>query len=161
MSDTPAAVFEQVLRTLLAEEAELAALTAVARRELDALMRSDYPAIDAASSSMLLHARDIEDLEGERRRLLATLHLEEATLGVVVLAAESAGVEGFAEARSRLLARTAELREAQERNARLLLAAMKLQERWITMFGALSSPTYGADGSQDRQLSRRIMSRSA
>jgi len=161
MSDAPAAVFEQVLRTLRAEEAELAALTALAGQELDALMRSDYAAIDAASASMALHARDIEDLEGERKRLLAPLHLEEATLDMVVPVAESAGVEGFAEIRSRLLAGAAELREAQERNARLLLAAMKLQERWITMFGALSSPTYGADGSQDRQAGHRLMSRSA
>jgi hypothetical protein len=61
----------------------------------------------------------------------------------------------------RLVARAAELKEAQEGNARLLLSAMRLQEKWMNMFGALASPTYGADGLQEPQHGRRFVSRSA
>lgn len=161
MSGAPAVVFGQVLRTLRTEEAELVALTVVARQELDALLRSDYEAVEAASSAMALRAHGIENLETERKRLLAEVGLEDETLDVVASAAEAAGVGGFADVRNSLLSSAAGLREAQERNARLLLSAMKLQERWITMFSALWSPTYGADGSQDRQVGHRLMSRSA
>lgn len=150
-----------LLQTLMAEEAEIQALLVLALEEQDALIASDFTEISRVSSRMLSTARGLEDLERERARLLCSLGHEETTLDELVPVAEQAGIDGFSDTRLRLLATAARLREAQERNARLLLAAMKLQERWIAMFGALSAGTYAADGSQSAAPGRQYLSRSA
>lgn len=157
----PVHVLESVLQRLLQEEAGLQELVVLALQEQEALIASDYAAITRISDMMAETARRVDELEQERQALLeplgsAGLHLDE-----LAPAFDSAGLPGFASARLRLIARASELREAQERNARLILAAVKLQERWMTMFASLSAPTYGADGSQDRQAGRGLMSRSA
>lgn len=152
---------EAVLQTLLQEEAGLQDLVVLALQEQEALITSDYPAINRIGGEMLAVANRVEDLERERLALLEPLGSGGLHLDELAPSFEAAGVPGFAAARLRLIARANELREAQERNARLILAAVKLQERWMSMFAALSSPTYSADGSQDLRASRGLMSRSA
>jgi len=152
---------EAVLQTLLQEEAGLQELVVLALQEQEALITSDYPAIDRIGGDMLAVAHRVDDLERERQALLEPLGAGDLHLDALVPSFDAAGIPGFAAARLRLIARANELREAQERNARLILAAVKLQERWMSMFAALSSPTYSADGSQDLQASRGLMSRSA
>jgi hypothetical protein len=63
--------------------------------------------------------------------------------------------------RESLIARAAELRDLQEANARLILNAAKLRERWYGMLAGMSSPTYGSGGKQEFRQARDIMSRSA
>ena len=156
-----AGVLESVLATLLMEEEELAALIVLALKEQEALVSADLGEIARVGDAMLVTASSLERLERTRESLLASIDCEALTLDVLVPVAEQHSVEGFAEARLRLVARAAELREAQEGNARLLLSAMRLQEKWMNMFGSLASPTYGADGLQDSQRGRRFVSRSA
>lgn len=152
---------EAVLQTLLQEEAGLQELVVLAIQEQEALITSDYAAINRIGDDMLAVAHRVEDLERERQALLEPLSTGDLHLDALVPSFDAAGIPGFAAARLRLIARANELRDAQERNARLILAAVKLQERWMSMFAALSSPTYSADGSQDLQASRGLMSRSA
>ncbi|MCZ2112004.1 MAG: flagellar protein FlgN [Dehalococcoidia bacterium] len=152
---------ESVLQTLLQEEAGLQELIVLALQEQEALITADYPAMSRIGDEMLAVAGRVEDLERERHALLDPLSGDALRLEALVPAFEAAGIPAFAETRLRLIARANELREAQERNARLILAAVKLQERWMAMFAALSSPTYAADGSQDHQAGRGFLSRSA
>lgn len=156
-----AGVLGSVLTTLLAEERELAALIGLAVAEQRALIASDFPEITRVSEAMLAAASELDALEREREALLAGIGQEEVTLDLLLPIAEEHGVAGFGAARLALVARANELREAQEQNARLLLGAMKLQEKWFAMFGALTSPTYGARGQQEQPGGERFVSRSA
>ena len=160
MSDATT-VFESVLSTLVAEEETLAALIVLALQEQEALVISDYPEITRVGSAMLETASTLDNLERRRASLLASVQCEGLTLDRLVPLADDQGVEGFAAARIALIARANELRDAQERNARLLLSAMKLQEKWMNMFASLTATTYGADGMQEHQRGRRFVSRSA
>jgi hypothetical protein len=160
MSDA-ATIFESVLGTLVAEEQTLAALIVLAVQEQEALVACDYPEITRVGDAMVETATTLEQLERRREGLLESVQCQDLTLDKVVPLADEHGVEGFAAARIALLARANELRDAQERNARLLLSAMKLQEKWMNMFASLASTTYGADGLQEQQRGRRFVSRSA
>jgi flagellar biosynthesis/type III secretory pathway chaperone len=156
-----AAVLESVLQTLLREEQKLGDLIALAVEEQHALVDSDYPRIASVSDAMLAAAAQLDDLERDREALLGEIGQADITLDRLLPVAEENGVPGFSSARLALIARAHELREAQERNARLLLGAIKLQEKWFAMFGALDSPTYGSRGRQEHQPGRRFVSRSA
>lgn len=160
MSET-SGVLESVLATLLLEEEELAALVVLALKEQEALVTADLGEIASVGDAMLVSANCLDRLERTRGSLLESIACEDMTLDLLVPVAEEHQVEGFAETRLRLVARAAELRAAQEGNARLLLSAMRLQEKWMNMFGSLASPTYGADGLQESQRGRRSVSRSA
>jgi flagellar biosynthesis/type III secretory pathway chaperone len=160
MTET-AAVLDSVLGTVLAEEETLSALIILALREQDALVASDYAEIARVGEAMLDTASNLEVLERRREALLESIDCDGLTLDKLVPVADDHGVEGFAAARLSLVARANELRDAQERNARLLLSAMKLQEKWMNMFASLASTTYGADGLQEQQRGRRFVSRSA
>ncbi len=138
-----AGVLGTVLTTLLAEERELAALIDLAVAEQGALIASDYAEITRVSEAMLVAASGLDALEHEREALLGGIGHGDLTLDLLLPLAEEHGVVGFGAARLELVARANELREAQEQNARLLLGAMKMQEKWFAMFGALASPTYG------------------
>lgn len=161
MAGDPAATVEKVLETLLLEERELAALVVLALEEQTALIASDYPEISRLGELMLIRAEVLGGLEQRRESLLHELGVGDSTLDTLLPLADDLGVAGFSEARVRLVARAAELREHQERNAHLLLSAMRLHEKWVNMFAAIASSTYGADGQQSLRAGRQFVSKSA
>ena len=154
-------ILERMLDLLLREEEGLSRLIAFAVEEQQALVASDFVAIDRVSAEMQGAADEMEELERERGTLLEALGEPEATLEALLPEAIARGLPAFTEVRLRMAARAAELQEAQERNARLLLGAVKLQERWMNMLGGLTSSTYGAEGKQQLRPGRGIVSRSA
>ncbi|MGH2633111.1 MAG: flagellar export chaperone FlgN [Tepidiformaceae bacterium] len=161
MADTRTATVESVLETLLLEERELAALVVLAVEEQTALVASDYGEMTRIGELMLVRADVLGGLEQRREQLLHELGVGDATLDTLLPLADDLGITGFGEARERLLGKAAELRENQERNARLLLSAMKLHEKWVNMFAAIASSTYGADGQQSMRAGRQFVSKSA
>lgn len=156
-----AAVLESVLRTLLTEEGKLSALIVLALQEQEALVAADHGEVARVGEAMIAVAGELENLGNERERLLGTIGCDELTLDALLPLADDHGVQGFADARTQLLTRALELRNAQESNARLLLSAMKLQEKWMNMFSSLAVTTYGSDGLQEQQRGRQFVSRSA
>ncbi|HXU24849.1 MAG TPA: flagellar export chaperone FlgN [Tepidiformaceae bacterium] len=161
MPESPATLVERVLETLLLEEKELAALVVLAVEEQTALVASDFPEMTRLGELMLVRAEAMTVLEQRRESLLRDLGVADATLDTLLPLADDLGITGFAEARLRLVAKAAELRDNQERNARLLLSAMKLHEKWVNMFAAIASSTYGADGQQAMRAGRQFVSKSA
>jgi hypothetical protein len=160
MSDRTS-ILESMLDLLLREEEGLSRLIAFALEEQAALVSSDFEAIDRVSAAMQAEAEAMERLEHGRGAMLEALGQPEATLEALLPEAIAAGFPAFTDARLRMAASAAELQEAQERNARLLLGAVKLQERWMNMLGGLTSSTYGAAGKQQLRPGRGIVSRSA
>ena len=146
---------------LLEQEEALQRLLSLAFEEQQALVTSDYAAIERVSSAMHVAADRIDALEHQRARLAASLGNAEATLEQLLPLAKELGIEGLAESRLRMAALAAELQEAQEGNARLLLSAVKLRERWVNHIAGMQSSTYGAAGKQDMTQARGIVSRSA
>ena len=146
---------------LLEQEDALQCLLGLAFEEQQALVTSDYAAIERVSSAMHGAADRIDSLEHQRIKLAASLGDAEATLEELLPLADELGIQGLAESRLRMAALAAELQEAQESNARLLLSAVKLRERWVNHIAGLSSSTYGAAGKQDMTQARGIVSRSA
>lgn len=156
-----AAVLEEVLALLCAEEDALARLIALALEEQQALVESDFETIAATSARMVEAAGAIELIEANRLNLLRSVGAESLTLEELLPVADDLGVGGFAEARLQLGARAQELRDAQEQNARLLLNAMKLRDRWANLLGGYLAPGYGSDGRRNVGNSRGTVSRSA
>ena len=154
-------VLEEMLDLLLREEEGLSRLISFALEEQQALISSDYDAITRVSAAMQTEAEAMEQLEHERGEMLQALGQPDATLEALIPEAIAAGLPAFTEVRLRMAVRAAELQEAQERNASLLLGAVKLQERWMTMLGGLIPSTYGAAGKQQLRQGRGIVSRSA
>jgi hypothetical protein len=160
VAETAKNTIEQLLRLLVKEEGELVRLIELAHQERDALVSSNYAALAAVSEEMLAVAGMLEGFEEERARLLQDLDTPGATLGDLEPLAVAAGVDGLAEARARMLAQTAELQEAQEQNARLILSATRLRERWFRLLAGMDSATYTQAG-QAQQGGQRFVSRSA
>lgn len=156
-----AATLEQVLGLLIDEERQLSRLFALALEEQTALLESGFDRITAISAGMLEAANTIEALESERMNLLRTIGAEDLTIEELLPLADDLGVAGFADARLRLSVRARELKDAQERNAKLLVNAMKLRDRWANMLGGLASPTYGAQGQRTSRDGTGFVSRSA
>lgn len=152
---------QSMLAILLEQEDALELLLALAGDEKDALVSSDYSSIERVSNEMRAAEDRIEGLERQRISLAKALGNAEATLAELLPLADELGITGLAEARARMSALAAELREAQERNARLLLSAVKLRERWVNHIAGMEASTYGAAGKQQLSQSRGIVSRSA
>ena len=159
--DSPADVLGQVLALFCEEEDALTELIRLALEEQEALVQSDFDGITSISNRMVEVANTIERFEGDRLNLLRSVGAEALTLEELLPLADDLGVSGFAEARLRLGARARELRDAQEQNARLLLNAMKLRDRWANMLGGHLAPGYGSDGRRNVSNSRGTVSRSA
>lgn len=151
---------ERLLDVLLRQERALAGLVQLAFEEQSAIVHSDYDAIQSVSARMLGHVEQIDALDVERATLTSRIG-NVAGLDELEPLADTLGVDGFGEARERLLALAAQLREAQEQNARLILGAVKLRERWLALLTGLGSPTYGSAGRQQMSQERGIVSRSA
>lgn len=154
-------VLHSVLATLLEEERELAALIVLAVQEQEALVASDFAAITSLSEAMLRTANGLDALEQRRAGLLSGIADADTPFEALIDLASEHSVPGFERARLALAARARELRDAQERNAVLLINAMKLHERWIGMFGSLTTSTYGAGGQQEQHRGRQFVSRTA
>ncbi len=153
-------LLEQLLNVLLDQERSLTELVNLAFAEQRAIIHSDYDAMNTVGERMLAVANEIDALDTVREEITSRLgHFE--SLADLVPLADSLGVEGVGEARERLLAQAERLREAQEENARLILNAVRLRERWLSLLAGLSSPTYGSAGRQELHQARGIVSRSA
>lgn len=160
--DPRKATLEQLLQTLIDEEHVLAELVSLATDEQNALVLADHAAIQAVSAVLQTVAAGLEGLEKQRESLLSSIDGGCSTLSDLLPLARTLGVTGFAEAQTRLRARATELRQAQERNARLILGALRLRERWFNLLGGVGrASTYGAAGRQDAGLRRGFVSRSA
>lgn len=159
---SPAAVLEEVLALLAREEEALASLITLALDEQQALIESNFDGVAEISAGMLEAANAIEAIEENRLNLLRSVSAESLTLEELLPLADDLGVGGFAEARLQLGARAQELRDAQEQNARLLLNAMKLRDRWANLLGGYIAPGYSRDGTrQNAGETRGKVSRSA
>lgn len=156
-----AAMLQEVLDILLEEERELGTLIALALEEQQALLESDFPRLTEVSARMFEISGTVESLEASRLNLLRTADLEDLTVEELLPLADDLGIDGFAEARLRMAASAQELRDAQETNARLLLNAMKLRDRWQNLFGGFVTPTYGASGQRSVRDGQGYVSRSA
>ena len=151
----------ELLATLLTEEQTLGDLLALAVEEQDALVRSDFGAVDALSERMAKVAAQLESLELRREQLMESVGQSGGSFEELARLADNHGVDGFDAARSRLGQTARELREAQECNANLILSAMRVRDRWMTLMAGLTSSTYGAEGRQELKRGRGIVSRSA
>lgn len=150
-----------ILTLLLQEEQGLLRLNALALAEQAALVSSDYAEIERVSNEMNLVADQVETLELERARMMGAVGEADATLRELLPLADLHGVEGLRAASGRLIELADQLREAQEDNARLLLSAVKLRERWVNLFAGMRASTYGSEGKQEIRQTRGIVSRSA
>lgn len=119
-----------------------------ASRELEAaLVRSDFAAIEAATRALEEAASRLEACLRER----GTMHDSSAP----------ADTKGMEEAFRRVEGLVRELRERQERNAFLVLAALKLRQQWRNLLAAMTSATYGPTGKRELRPTRRVISRRA
>ena len=150
-----------ILAVLLEEEQGLLRLNALALAEQRALVCSDYEEIERVSNEMQVVADQIESGELRRARMMGAVGKPEATLSEILPLADLHGVDGLREASKRMILLAGQLREAQEGNARLLLSAVKLRERWVNHVAGMHASTYGAEGKQQIRQSRGIVSRSA
>lgn len=157
----PSSLLESVLGVLVAEEEQLARLLQLALDEQKALVTSNFDALEEVNAHMLELAAGLDDLERQRAEILSGIDADVDSLDQLVPLAEDLGVTGFDEARERLIYAAVRLQQAQESNAQLILAAMKLSERWVNLAAGLGSPTYGAAGKQRLEQARGLMSRSA
>ncbi len=151
----------RILELLAEEEQLLRSLCALARDEQAALIASDYPRIEQLSLQMLELAGAIEAREAERSQRIRTLDPAIQSLDDFVTRAEDLGMTGAAPLRERLLELAHTLRELQEANARLLLNAIRLRDRWAAILGGHLAPTYGAGGEVTIQEGSSFVSRSA
>jgi len=158
--DDRADLLEALLAVLLEQEATLGRLVGLALDEQRALVHSDYAAVERVAGELQAAANLLDAHERRRDALIAALGNPE-TLGDLVPLAEQDGVAGFAEARLRLMSSASALRAAQEQNARLIIDAVRLRERWYGLLAGIASPTYGARGRQDLGPGRGLISRSA
>lgn len=152
------AALEQLLVTLAEEETHIARLLQLGLRERDALVASDYDALNEVTAAMLATADDMDECEARRAALLDTLGKHGAGLDEIATFAGQFGFHGISEKGDTLRASIYALREVQEQNAQLLLSATRLRERWLAMLTRLSNPSYGPDSETPGY---RLLSRSA
>lgn len=149
-----------LLALLEEEESSIVALLGLASAEHDALVSSDFSRLDDITARMLRIAERLEHAEVQRSQLLRSLGIPGAGLTEVAELAESHGMDGFGDAKERLLDATTRLQDAQEQNARLVLSAARMRERWLAMLTRMANPTYNADGARGDQ-GYRFVSKSA
>ena len=150
-----------LLQLLIREEAALLTLVKLAGDEQAALVASDFTRVESVANEMESGAARLEELERERNTLLEAIGCAGSSLSDVARIADHGGLPAMEDTRRRLLSAAEALRDAEERNARLILSAAKLRERWFSLLAGLSSSTYGAEGRQELQQSRRVVSKSA
>lgn len=100
-----------------------------------ALIRSDFGAIEALAREIHGVLDTLPDAEPPEAAD------PERPLEAGPLPADESGMEA-----QQLAERIAELRAIEERNARLILEAMRLRERWSELLANMSAPTYGPKG---------------
>ena len=155
------ATFSRLLELLVKEESYLVRLIELAKAEREALVSSDFAAITSISDEMVRVAAELDGYEEQRAGLLRELDApEDATLKDLEPLAASAGADGLAEVRARMVARADELQASQEQNARLILAATQLRERWFNLLVGMNPATYSDKGREER-AGQRFVSRSA
>jgi flagellar biosynthesis/type III secretory pathway chaperone len=156
-----AAILEAVLSVLSEEEEQLARLLGLALEEQQALVTSNVDGLEEINTRMVELAAGLDVLEHRRVTLLGEFNEEVETLSELVPVAQELGVDGFGAARERLVDAAVRLQQAQESNARLIMAAMRMGERWMNLAAGMTSPTYGAAGNRRTGRSNGLMSRSA
>jgi flagellar biosynthesis/type III secretory pathway chaperone len=156
----PRDALSALLATLEEEETEIVALLELAAAEHSALISSDFTQLDDITARMLRIADRLEHTESRRTELLHELGTPGAGLREVADLAEHHGMNGFTGASQRLMEITAQLQEAQEQNARLILSAARLRERWLAMLTRMANPTYTPEGASGDQ-GYRFVSKSA
>ncbi len=159
--DDRKAILEALVTTLGQEEAILAELLRLADQMRDALIASDLPLLDEAVRRMGEEGDTLDQLELDRERLVSALGERPLSFDAAITLADSLGVPALGHCRSRLAHLASGLQEAQERNAQLVLGAVRLRERWFNILAGMIAPTYGARGRQNVSASRRFVSKSA
>ena len=156
----PRDALSELLALLEAEESSIVALLDLASAEHNALISSDFTRLDDITARMLRIAEKLESTEEQRSQLLRSLGIPGAGLTEVAQRAESHGMNQFAHAKVRLLDASTRLQDAQEQNARLVLSAARMRERWLAMLTQMANPTYTPDGASGDQ-GYRFVSKSA
>lgn len=159
--DSRLPVLESLAAQLTREESVLNDLLRSAEKMRDALIASDFALLEDVNAAMQSSAAELAQLEEARQALLASLQDPPATVDQAFALASELGLAGLSATRSRLAGTALSLQQAQERNARLVLGAVRLRERWFNMLAGMVSPTYGAGGRQNPASGRRFVSRSA
>lgn len=158
-AETPFPLLESLLAVLLAQEEVLGSLLTLAEEEQRALVHSDFPAVERVGNQMLALASEMDRLDAQRDTILASLGAGE-TLAEVDAFAGISGETRFGQVRARLVEQADRLRDAQEANARLILDATRLQERWFGILAGMGPSTYSAGG-RPKIGGRGIVSRTA
>lgn len=158
MSDERPVLLQVLLDTLLREEKLLERLTYLSQGQRQALINSKFADVETVNDDMVAAANDLVPLEAQRVALIERLGVE--TLSDATALAEELGVAGFASAHGRLRDAAAEFRSGQERNASLVLSAIRLREKWMTFLGGRMAPTYDAGGKREIAQQRQIVSKS-
>lgn len=159
--DSPIPLLEALAGVLAREEAALTELLRQADATRDALIASDFAALESANRSMQSSTSELLRLGRERETLLVSFGGPGATLNDALALASELGLSLLEVRRQRLAATASLLQQAQERNARLVLGAVRLRERWFNMLAGMISPTYGSAGRQNPAASRRFVSKTA
>ena len=157
---TPQDALRELLAILEEEESSIVTLLELASAEHSALLASDFPRLDDVTAKMLRLAERLESAEERRSQLLRSLGIPGAGLTEVAELAEGYGMNEFGDAKVRLLDASMQLQDAQEQNARLVLSAARMRERWLAMLTRMANPTYTADGANGDQ-GYRFVSKSA
>jgi len=154
-------VLEALVATLGREETTLAQLLHLADRMRDALIGSDFALLDETVHSMSEAGDNLDGLERDRECVVAGLAEGALSFDAAIALADAVGVPALRDRRSRIAALALDLQQAQERNAQLVLGAVRLRERWVNILAGMVAPTYGARGRQNVAASRRLVSKSA
>ena len=138
---------ESLLKVLLEQEQQLASLLALAKEEQLALIHSDFPTLEDVSARMHAVVLEMEQTDAARDAIVDELGAGD-TLAQIQELADNLGIRRLGRARARLQALTARLRDAQEANARLILDAVRVRERWFGLLAGMGQSTYGPAGRQ-------------
>ncbi|MFN0146793.1 MAG: flagellar protein FlgN [Dehalococcoidia bacterium] len=136
---------ESLLKVLLEQERLLNTLLSLAGEEQRALIHSDFPALEDVSARMLAVADEMEQADIAREAIVGELGAGD-TLAQIQELADNLGIRRLGRARARLQLLAANLREAQEANARLILDAVRVRERWFGLLAGMGQSTYGSAG---------------
>ena len=159
--DPRKAVLEALVTTLGEEEAILAELLRLADRMRDALIASDIALLDEAARCMAEAGDRLDQVERDREQFVSGLGDSPLSFGAAIVLADELGVRSLGDCRRRLAGLALDLQQAQERNAQLVLGAVRMRERWFNILAGMIAPTYSARGRQNASASRRFVSKSA
>ncbi len=159
--DPRAPLLETLVVTLEQEEAVLSGLLDLAGQMRGALIASDFSLLDDTSRGMGEAAEHLDRLEHQRDQLAVGVGESRQQFASVIALADSLGISALGHLQSRLERLALDLRHAQERNAGLILGAVRLREHWFNILAGMIAPTYGSRGRQNVQPARRFVSKSA